>query len=386
MRKGSIHRTKKIPELNSLKILKVSESHGWSGGAAQLLALSRGLRSQGCSIKVACPPGGELWKRLEAEGFDLFPFTPFQDYDLLEAWQFSRWLQREKPDLVHAHHSRAHVIALAAGYLGRRPPPLVVTRRVSFRIPRNPFSRFKYLNRRVSGYIAVAQSIKERLLEAGVPPHKIEMIPSGTDFSEFKPRPRDAGIVSELHLGDLPVIGKIGHHGSWKGQNLVLEAAAEVLKRRSAIFVFIGRGIDGPELRERARQLDIEDHVRLVGFRRDIPRFLSCMTICVNAALEGEGISGALREALAMGIPVVASDVGGNRELVKGGRTGELFPAGDAQALASRILSLLETPARARRLAELGRRSVLQDFSIKRMVDRTTAFYERVLYGTLSTA
>ena len=73
-----------------LKVLKVSEAHGWSGGAAQLRSLAKGLRSRGAAVQVACPEGGELWNRLKEDGFELFPFRPFQDYDLRSAWRAIR--------------------------------------------------------------------------------------------------------------------------------------------------------------------------------------------------------------------------------------------------------------------------------------------------------
>jgi glycosyltransferase involved in cell wall biosynthesis len=361
-------------------VLKVSESHGWSGGAAQLRSLAIGLKARGAQVAVACPPGGELWRRLESDGFDLFPFEPFQDYDVFTAWRLAGIIKKLKPDIVHAHHNRAHGVALASTLFLRPAPPLVVTRRVSFKIWAHPFSKLKYLSRRIKGYVAVAGNIRDRLLEIGVEPERVTVIPSATDPADYPPSVPDAELARELKLpAGVPVIGKIGHHGAWKGQDVFLKAAAKVLKSRRAVFISIGRDTDGPELGGLVRELGIEDSVRLLGFRRDVPRLLSLMSACVNAAVEGEGISGALREALAMGVPVIASDAGGNRELVEPGRTGELFPVRDDQALADKISGLLEDPARAKKLAEAGRAKVLDEFGVDRMVERTLEFYDKVL-------
>ncbi len=368
-----------------MKVLHLSETLGWSGGAAQLLALANGLRGRGSQACLACPPGGDLWRRAESEGVLLFPFTPFQDYDLLSAWKIARLARELKVDLIHAHHPRAHAVGLVAKLLsGGRAPKLVVTRRVSFPIGRNPFSRWKYRSASLDGFIAVAESIRERLIADGVAPAKIVTIPSGTDLSEFSPRPPDAEMAAELGLAeDAPVVGLVGHYGSWKGHEIFIKAAGELKRRRArAVFVVAGRSTDSPELAELARREGLESKdVRFLGPRRDIPRLLSCLSVSVNAATSGEGISGALRESLAMGVPVVASRVGGNAELVREGRTGETFPPGDWSALADAIQALLKDRDRALRLANEGRRYVQENLTTERMVERTLDFYGRLIGG-----
>lgn len=369
-----------------MKILHVSESAGWGGGATQIMHLCLGLRERGFDVLLACPEEGELSRRARNSGFTVRNFSPFQDYDLRSAFNLSGFLARENVDIVHTHHSRAHAVALASMYfLGirrRNIPALVVTRRVSFPIPSHVFSRFKYRSPMVRGYIAVADSIREILAKAGVRREKIVVIHSGVDLSQFYPRPPNENLRKEFNLpAGVPVVAKIANYGTWKGQDVFLRAALESKKRGlKAIFLLVGRDTQGPEARQKIVSLGLEeDTVRLLGFRTDVSEILSLVDVSVNSAMEGEGISGALRESLTMGIPVIASDVGGNREIVRPGGTGELFPKGDWAALAEKIIFSLTNRERARAMASTGRDLVRREYTIERMAEKTMDFYKKIV-------
>lgn len=365
-----------------MRVLHLSESHQWSGGAAQIMNLARGLRGLGVEQALACPLDGDLAGKAMAEGFTTYPFYPRQDYDLISARCLARVIRDFRPDLLHAHHSRAHAVALFAKLVSRPRPKLVVSRRVSFPVGDNLFSRLKYGSALIDGYIVVADSVGEVLVRGGVDRAKIRTIYSGVDLERFSPRPPDAGVLKELAVpAGTPLVGLIANFGHWKGQTVFLEAAAELSRRGvPAVFILAGKGTDSAEVKGLARKLGVfEASRRLLGFRMDVPAVVSCLAVSVNAATEGEGLSGALRESLAMGIPVVASDVAGNRELVRPGETGELFAPGNAKVLADCIQGLLADPARARRLAEAGRAWVGTNMTVERMVERTHAFYRELI-------
>lgn len=365
------------------KVLYLSESQGWSGGAAQLLALAKGLRASGdWDVRLASPEDGEVAKRAIACGVPHIPFHPRQDYDLVSGLRLARMLEEQKIDVLHAHHPRAHAVGLAALYLSKRRPVFVVTRRVSFALSKNPFSRLKYRNPRIDSFIAVAENVREKLVEGGVDPNRVVTIKSGVDTELFSPRPRDEGLREELAIANgHAVIAKIGNYGEWKGQNIFLKAAARMLASgRQAVFLLAGRDTDSPLMRERVREAGLpEDAVRLLGFRTDIPRILSICDVSVNAATRGEGISGAIRESLAMKIPVAASDAGGNPELVKDGLTGRLFPAGSDAALADVLGQILDDQVAAKSQAVRGAELVRERFSVDCMVRATAEHYAKLL-------
>ncbi|OGR61681.1 MAG: hypothetical protein A2X36_01240 [Elusimicrobia bacterium GWA2_69_24] len=366
----------------AMRVVFFSESQGWSGGAAQMLALALGLRARGVSVLLATPGDGEAAKRARAAGLDHQPLHPREDYDLPTAWRLKDLLSREKADVLHAHHPRAHAVGLIAMHLLRPRPVFVVSRRVSFAVKRNPFSALKYRSPRIDGYAAVAENVRRRLIDAGVDPARTRTIRSGVDTARFAPVPKDAALLAELAIpAGTAVVGKIANYSEWKGQS-VFFAAAGGLRRsgRQAVFLVAGRDTDGPVCRAAARAAGLaEADMRFLGFRADVPRVLSLLDVSVNAAMQGEGISGALRESLAMGIPVVASDAGGNAELVREGATGRLFRAGSAAELERVLDDTLARPDAARRLAQTGRELVLREFSLDAMVDNTLAYYRDLL-------
>ena len=371
------------------KVLFLTESRGWSGGARQLLHLAGGLKRLGWDIALACPPGGDIFDRAKADGFAPVPFEPRQDYDVFCARRLAKTIDERGVDIVHAHHPRAHAVGLIAMYLASRKPAFVVTRRVSFPIKRNPFSKLKYTSSRITRFIAVAESIRQILIDSGVPSRRVVTIPSGVDLEQFRPAPKDEALAKLLRLEPgVPVIGLVANFGPWKGQDVFCRAAG-LLKRRGrrAVYLFAGRDTDGPALKEMAAKEGLgEADVRFLGFFADVPKLLSLLDVSVNASTEGEGLSGALRESLAMEIPVIASDIGGNRELVQEGKTGRLFLVGDADTLSRILEETISNPAAAKALARAGRAEVEKRFSVDHMISATAELYETLVARNVGSA
>jgi glycosyltransferase involved in cell wall biosynthesis len=207
-------------------------------------------------------------------------------------------------------------------------------------------------------------------------------IPGGVDTDRFHPGIGGEGVRQEL---DIPaqalVIAKVAHVREWKGYDIFLQAAAMVAAAEPrAMFVGIGKGTgDSLALDQLVRQLHLGDRVRWAGFREDLPQMLAAADLCVHAATAGEGVTGAVREALAMAKPVVVTDVGGNRELVIDGQTGLLVPARDPARLAAGILTLIRQPALAQALGWAGRRMVEGDFSHDAKAQRVEQLYQQIL-------
>ncbi|MBL0058666.1 MAG: glycosyltransferase [Elusimicrobia bacterium] len=364
-----------------MRILHVTESRSWSGGTVQLWNLCVGLVRRGHAAALFCPPESELLRHLPESRVEVTVCPLREDYDLRAAWRLAQTIRRFKPDVVHAHHPRAHAIALLAG-LFAPVPRLVVSRRVSFRLKKwNVFSQWKYRTKKIRTYVAVSEDIRRVLIGGGVAPDKITVIHSGVDVQRFAPRPAADYLRRDLKLPtDRPVIGNLTHFSWWKGQTFFLEAAKEILDAGvPAHFLLVGKDTDGTEAREKVRALGIEMHVTLAGFRTDMPEVLSLLTLSVLSSLAGEGFSGVLREAMCMGVPVVATDVGGNSELVKDGKTGLLVPPGDAGALASAIRRLLADRTLAQEMARAAGENVRLHYSLESMVEKTMSLYERLV-------
>jgi glycosyltransferase involved in cell wall biosynthesis len=364
-----------------VRVLHVTESRSWSGGTVQLWNLCRTLMARGQAASLFCPPEAELLRHAAGTPVDLTVCPLREDYDLVAARRLAETVRRFRPDVVHAHHPRAHAIALLAG-LFVSIPRLVVSRRVSFKLKKwNPFSQLKYRSSRIRTYIAVSEDIRRVLIAGGVPAEKVVVIHSGVDTAKFTPRPPAEALRAALRIpAGAPVVGNLTHYSWWKGQAVFLEAArASVAAGSPAHFLLVGKDTDGEDARRRVADLGLGDRVTLAGFRTDMPEILSILAVSVVSSLAGEGFSGVLRESMCMGVPVVATDVGGNGELVRDGKTGLLVPPGDAAALSAAIRRQLSDRSASQSMAEAAQREVRENYSLESMVDKTLALYERLL-------
>jgi glycosyltransferase involved in cell wall biosynthesis len=295
--------------------------------------------------------------------------------DPLGAARLARLLRREAIEVVHAHKGGGRTLTLLARALGPRPP-LVVNRGVSF--PLAPVSRWLDAGPLVARVVAVCRAIKDDLVRQGVPEGKIEVVYSGTDTARFDPaRVRGDGVRAELGLPpDARLVTQVGVREP-KGNDDVLRAFARVrAERPEAHLLLVGaRPEKRPPLLALIRDLGVAGAATLWGYRDDVPEILAASDVSVDASHAGLGITGTLRESLAMETPVVATDLVGNPELVRDGETGLLVPPRDPPALAAALLRLLGDPAGARALGQAGRRLVVARFSTEAKVARLEALY-----------
>ncbi len=360
----------------------MSESSRWSGGAAQALALALRLEAGGHENLIACPEGGDLWGKAGAAGLATRRFKPRRDYDLLCAYKLAHFIESWKPDVIHAHHPKAHAMCLMAKVITRRKPVLVVARRVSHPIINTFFARLKYRSSLINGYIAVAGSVRRMLLAYGLPPEKVRTIYSGVDAARFTPVPPSEKIIRELALPPgMPVAGLIGNYSFDKGQHVLLEAASRLFAEGGRfILLLAGRDTDSQAVKDLLVQKGFPpEQARLLGLRQDVPDLLSVLSVSLNCAVRGEALSGSIRESMAMGIPVIASDISGNGELVRPDKTGILFPPGDDTALYGRLKYALANPGALRGMADRGLALVREDFTVDVMARKTFLYYRELL-------
>jgi len=181
-----------------------------------------------------------------------------------------------------------------------------------------------------------------------------------------------------------PRIGIVGRIAPWKGQDVFLEAAARLRHAGCAAhFCVVGAPLFGEEqwerqLREQAVSLGLDGHVEFLGFR-DVPDILRSLDVLVHASKTPEPFGQVIIEGMAAGLPVVASDGGGAREIIENGRTGVLVPRGDPAALAEALADLLSQPERARTLAAAGRRHALEHYTVEKSARRSEALYEELV-------
>jgi glycosyltransferase involved in cell wall biosynthesis len=362
-----------------LRILQMYPKEDYFTGAAiQLRELTQGLTGRGHEVVVATRPSETWATKLREAGIPHYALPMKSEVDLGSVRKLLRILRTHRVQIVHAQKGKARTLAMIAG-LVTRIPVLILNRGVSF--PLDPFNRLGYTTRRVTGIVAVCESIKRGLVAQGVPAAKIHVIYSGTDTDRFSPAVDGSGIRRELGLGlDDFLFTQIGVR-SWKGNDDTIDAMALVAARAPRARLLIV-GARGPRvLYDRAKAKGLDGRVHVLGYREDIPEILAGSDCCVDASYAGLGITGTLREALAVETSVVASNLEGNPELVVDGRTGLLFPPRDVTALARAMSRMVEDRGFREETARAGRKLVEATFSTRAKLEATEALYRRLLAG-----
>lgn len=287
-------------------------------------------------------------------------------------------IHRARPDLLHAQTRVAHVVAGLAGWLTGVP---VVTTAHGFSRWRWGRRHFPCWGRRV---IAVSRAVARVLtLVSRVPRARVVLIPNGIAWDPMEPRrlAQQAAWFSQvwgLPRGG-PIIGSIARLNEAKGEHVLLEAFHRVRRQiPSARLLLVGDGPQKSALIRQAYAFGDEDHVVIAGPVEHTAIPLSVMDVFVLPSRD-EAFGLALVEAMAMRRPVVASAVGGMREIVRHGETGFLVPPGNPGALADALRYLVEHPDAARALGEAGYRRFQERFTIDRMAADVERVYKQVL-------
>jgi Glycosyltransferase len=344
----------------------------------QLRELARGLHARGHHVVVATRPS-DIWAdKCRTAGIPHAALSMRHALDLRGVLALARLVREHRIQVVHCHKGKARTLALLAGLL-TRVPVLILNRGVSF--PLDRWNRLGYITARVTAVVAVCESIKRRLVASGVPADKIEVIYSGTDLARFHPGVDGAPVRRELGLADgEALVTQIGIR-SWRGNEDVLDAMVRVHREAPhARVLFVG----APPARilslgAKARARGLGGVVTVLGHREDVPEILAASDLVVDASYAGLGLTGSIREALAVETPVVATDLEGMPELVADGETGLLVPPRNPEALGQAILHMLENMPRAKAMARAGRKRVEAHFSLTAKLDRTEALYRKLV-------
>lgn len=355
--------------------LHIDTARTWRGGQNQVLLTVLGLRALGHRAALVAHPDGELRRRAE-EGLELIALAPRNEMDFSAAWRLSRVVGTLRPDIVHAHDPHAVAFAALALSLNTRAPapPLVAARRVDFHIKGNSFSRWKY--RQVDCFIAASEAIRRMLVGDGIPEDRVVTVHEGIDSGRIAAMPA-AKVHAEFWLPThAPIVGNVAALVPHKGHRHLVDTAALVVREvPDARFVIAGEGELRPALERQIRDLHLEKHVILAGFREDVLALHKGFDLFAMSSVT-EGLGTSLLDAMAAGRPVVATSTGGIPEIVVHRETGLLVPPRDDHAMAGAIVELLRNEPLRTRMGQAGLERVRARFTVERMVAETLRVYE----------
>ncbi len=356
-------------------VLHLIETGGPGGAERMMVQLAAGLGSEyrseaalirdswlGTALRMRGVPVKMLRHKSQGSFWRLRDVATLRD--------LVRVIRERRVAILHTHEFFMNTVGLVASL--STGVPLVATvhgkndyadrlrRRVAYRL----------VGRFAGQMIAVSENIRFFLAEqVGIPSDRIRVVPNGVGLDEEPPRERLSALRTSLGLDqDSKVVGTVGSLYPVKGHTYLMDAIAPVVRRFAhVVLLIVGRGGLREELEAQARRLGIARHLRFLGHREDVRDLLALCDIFVLPSLF-EGMPLALLEAMAAGVPCVATGVGGIPEVVEDGKTGLLVGPGDSDGLAKGIAALLESRTLANELRGAARDAVARRFSLAGMV------------------
>ncbi|XDD51873.1 glycosyltransferase [Leptospira sp. WS92.C1] len=354
-------------------ILHIDTETGWRGGERQLLLLAEGLKKRKIPQLVLGKPGSALERRCSDHNLPFVALEMRGEWDLASVKTIRALVQEKKIRLIHTHTAKAHTLALFAK--SKLPQTrLVVSRRVDFSIRKNLFSIWKYKSKRNDLFLTVSNKIREILLRDGVDPAKTVTVHSGIDFSFTKKLPDPARYKKEFSIKkDTIVIGNVAALVDHKDQKTLLHAVSKIDSSKNFKLLIVGEGDLRKELETLANTLGIHDRVVFTGYREDVPDILSLFDIFTLTSKE-EGLGTSVLDAMAVGLPVVATKGGGIGEMLTHEKGSYLAEVGDSDSLA-KYYEILIDDSRLRKSFGLFNKESVKRFSIKNTIRKTELAY-----------
>jgi glycosyltransferase involved in cell wall biosynthesis len=348
--------------------------------------LTRGLDRSRFDIQVGCfHRSGPFLKEINALDIPISEYrtTSLYSYEAFRAQlRLARTIRKERVQLVHAYGSYPNIFAVPAAKLAGNCVSIASLRDLGLF---SGGSKLKAAAQRLSFSLAdcvLANSNAARnwLVKQGVSPERIHVIPNGINVPKVSQMPDDFPIRREFNIDPgAPLVTLICRTDRNKGLEGFLDAVPIVANRFPAVrFMIVGGSPCNPcyeiDIRNLADRRKLTGLVIFTGQRSDVPGILRESTLSVLPSLS-ESFSNSLLESMAAGLPVVATNVGGNPEIVQDGETGVLVPPRDPAAMAEAIIRVLEAPEMARRFGAAGRERVMKHFSLETVIRRTTDLY-----------
>jgi glycosyltransferase involved in cell wall biosynthesis len=361
-----------------LRILQITHQGDIGGSTNSISYLTDGLARRGHQVFLCCRPESLLHARFS--GHRRVRLAPFSfgrsPLAIGKSRGIARIASRHQIDIVNAHASLDRHLTIQARHLFRGSFRLVHTRR---NVPLSSGGRLqgKYYGAFTDKIIAVSHRVAEGMVAGGVPAERIAVVHNGIPLAQYADIPEEKVSAAQRSLAiskDLPVVGVVARK---KSHAELLRAMAEVPGEAAVLFL----GIDRDEELERLRaSLGLAHPVVYGGFREDVLPYYRLLSVFVLPSLI-EGFSLSILEAMALGLPVVCTDAGGNAEAVREGSNGFLYDPGDTSTLAAKISLLLADEGLRRTMGERNRREAFERFDVEKTIAKTEEVYLSLLAG-----
>jgi len=367
-----------------IRLLKFLNFFAIGGTERQFVNLVKRLDPSRFDVQIGCfQKFGPFLADIEACGRQVtaFEISSMRSYETLRRQlQFARYLRRSRIQVLHTYGWWANVFGLPAAKLARVPVTIASIRDMGAHLSAAQCRIQRTVCRLADCVLVNSDSVRDWLLMQGYSSKKIRVIRNGIEEPLVDTAKPPVNVREEYGVPpDVPLIATVCRLNQVKAVNDLLDAASLVFKEHpTARFMIIGDGPERQALMDQAHRSQIADRVIFTGFRSDTAQILPQLTMSVLSSLT-EGLSNTLLESMGAGVPVVATRVGGNTEIVAEGITGLLVPPRDPVGLKEAICRLLNDPMLAARMGAAGRERIQLQFSVENTVRETESLYMNLL-------
>jgi len=399
----------------SLRVMQIVSNLQIGGAQEVVRTLVENLSELGCTSVVCTFRDGSLRTEIENLGIpvEILPersysalAVPFFLMEVLQLRQeLVRLVEKYEIDVIQTHLLRSFDFLVLSLRVKNGPKVFWTFHNSLFDLREDHLARNKWLlkpkrfshhllyslgSRWVDGLVAVSGDVKKSILKTikGVPAEKISVILNSVDVTRYGKNFNRIALRSKLGFGETEhLMAMVATFKRQKGHKVLVDAAATLIPDFPHLhFLFVGDGELIDELRNQVRELNLEQNIHFLGMRNDIPEILVASDSFVLPSL-WEGLPMALIEAMASGLPVIATDVSGTRQVLESGKTGIMVEPGDAQVLAYSIMELLNNPEQAQVMGKTARKKMETMFSAKKQAEEYLTLFEKTQgLATLSLA
>jgi len=366
----------------SIRLMHIVLSLNIGGLERVVINLLKGLDPEIYTQILCClEEPGALIHEVNRLGVKTISLKKGKGIDYLLLAKLAKVIRQEKIDIIHSHNPTPYFYGVLSGKLAG--VPVIIHTRHGRNTPKS--KREIYLRRFLScmtdRIVAVSNdSMDAAINREKIPSRKVVTIFNGIDIERYRPNIDVVSKKKELGILDSDqVIGIVARLSSEKDHSTLLDAFRIVLGNKKNIkLVIVGDGNLRGELQQKAQAISVGENTVFLGERHDVPDLLAVFDLFVLSSLT-EGISLTLLEAMAAGLPVVATDVGGNAEVVMDSRTGLIVPPADPRSMANAILKIIRNSSMAKQMGILGRERVSEKFSTSAMVRKYDEIYRNAV-------
>jgi glycosyltransferase involved in cell wall biosynthesis len=375
-----------VESARPIRIFFLLDSFMIGGTETQAVELARRLDPKRYQVTIGClRREGPLLERLKSTPVKIKEVDMGGGIDspsgILRILKLARFLRQQRVEILHAHDLWSNIVGMPAAMFARTPVTITSQRDLSHGVWYGTYRRrvLRFLQRRSSIVLTNAKAIRDGLIEHDrLPPDKVCVVYNGVDLNRFH-TPANRGHLFPDSVGHKLIVVVGNMITDVKGHGVLISAASEVVRAHPKTqFVLVGEGSKRIAFETQVKDSGLQANFLFLGRRTDVPAILACCDIAVLPSL-AEGLPNAVLEYLAAGLPVVASALGGNLEIIQDGTTGLLVPPQDSKALAAALIRLLSDKDLASRIAGAGHNYVKQNFSFERLLVDMDQLYRKLM-------